>query len=299
MPYTFDEIAAKYIDPNYQQFNGKIFGTVNHSFVEGVEDYFSRYPQIFKALELFNQYESPTYNANMRDRYDALLRKGYRIFGVAVVDWLGTVEAWGGLTDNEKNEWYARFNALTTEEKAQYGSANNYYNETVVRQAKFNRGANMLYIDDYDEESIDTLEKAMATAEKGLDAYIAGRYFMTGTGVNSIEILEHSVANETVHFKVTGNPSTIRAITSARTIEGTGNEMTVLIERGETYIRFEAYYQNNHPEGWDDMTIAEQEAYIPQGVEDFLFTNPIWIEDNDAPVHNTNISSKAIALGII
>lgn len=297
--YSMVELTEKYINTDKQQFNGKIFGTVNHSHAEEVEEYFNLYPQIFKALELFNQYYSPLKNERYRERYDFLLREGYRIFGVAATDWIDTIETYSGLEPEEQAEWTARWNALTAEEKAQYSnSITTYYNATVVREARFNRGANMLYIDDYNEANIDTLEKAMVVAEKGLDSYIAGRYYMTGTGVNYIESLSVSASQEMISIRVSGNPSNIRAITSKRVIESTGNTLSVLIERGETYIRFEAYY-HNHPEGWDSMTSAEQKEYISQGVEDFLFTNPIWIEDNENPISQENVANRMLALDMI
>lgn len=294
--YSMDELHDKYLETCNQQFDGKLFGTVNHNSNPDVEMYFKKYPDIFKALELFNSYFSPAMNASFRSRYDSLLRKGYRIFGTAVVDWIGTVESWNGTSPQEKENWTEAYNNLPSGEKEKYLSASDYYSKTVVKECKLNRGFNMLYINGYDESDIDTLEKAMSAAESGLDSYIAGQYYMTGTGVNYIENL--NIVDDTVSITVSGTPSNIVAITSKRSITDNGNTLSVKIENGETYIRFEAYY-NNTPEGWNSMSEEQQEVYMRQGVMDFLYTNPIWIEDNEEDEVKSSSAQKCISLGII
>lgn len=294
MMFSVDELCEKYALPDNQQFSGKLFGTVNHSYSESVEYYFKYHPEIFKAMELYNSYMTPTYNQKMRDKYDELLRKGYRIFGTAVVDWIGSSEVYGGgMTPEEQAVWVSAYNSLPPEEKALYTDAADYYNKTVVKECKTSRGYNTLYVDGYNEFGIDSLSKAMDVAKDGLDAYIAGKYYMTGTGTNYITSLE--AENGVVSIEVSGSPSSIKAITSKRVVEGSGNSMSVPIIPGETYIRFEVKYYDT-PDGWSEMTIAQQEEYMRQGVMDFLFTNPIWIEDNE---ERGSMAQVALSLGII
>lgn len=296
MMFSVDELCQKYNSSEYQQFNGKLFGTVNHSYAEEVESYFKYHPEVFKAMELYNSYMTPEYNQKMRDKYDELLRKGYRIFGTAVNDWIGRSEVYGGgMTPEEKARWDAEYNALPTEQQAQYTGAADYYDKTIVKECNTSRGFNTLYVDGYDESNIETISDAMKVAEDGLDAYIAGKYYMTGTGTNYITSLV--AENGTVSISVSGNPSSIKAITSKRVIESSGNSMSVDIVKGETYIRFEVRYYNNAPEGWNDMTGEEQQPYLKQGVMDFLFTNPVWIEDNDEPINdNVSMAQRAYLL---
>lgn len=293
MIFAMDELCPKYLAPENQQFDWKIFGTVNHTYDEQAETYFRLYPQVFKAMEMFNQFYSPNANVLFRELYDSLLRKGYKIFGTAAVDWIGDIETWNGLTPEERAEWTNDYNSLPDSEKSQYSSASAYYSAVVVKQSKVDRGFNMLYIDDYDEDSIDTLEKAMSVAEKGLEAYMSGRYYMTGTGTNHIESLV--TFGNIVQIVVSGMPTSIFAVTSMRRIAGSGNAMSVKILPGETYIRFEAYY-DTVPEGWNDMTRDEQKPYAKAGARDFLFTNPIWIEDNNL---NDKRARTAFALNVI
>ena len=296
MMFSVDELCEKYNNADNQQFNGKLFGTVNHSYNEEVEYYFKYHPEIFKAMELHNSYMSPTYNQRMRDKYDELLRKGYRIFGTAVIDWVGSAEQFpSGMTAEELTSWNNAYNALTPEEKEQYDGVADYYNKNVVKECKVNRGFNTLYVEGYDVSNIETLSDAMGVAEDGLDAYIAGKYYMTGTGTNYITSLV--AENGTVSIEVSGNPSSLKAITSKRVIEVSGNSLSVNIIKGETYIRFEAKYYDT-PDGWNDMSVSEQETYVKQGVMDFLFTNPIWIEENEEK-NKESLAQIALSLEII
>lgn len=296
MPFSLEELFAKYLLSENQQFSGKVFGTINHTYADSAELYFKNAPTLFRAMELFNSYMSPAYNSLMRSKYDELLRKGYRIYVTSVVDWQDSTEQWGGLTPEEQAQWTAAYNALTPEEQAQYGSKQGYYAATVVKECKPSRGANVLYIDGYDESSIDTLQKAMDTAEDGLDSYLAGRYVATGVGHYRVSALNISGSN--VSFEVTGTPSKIKAITSERVIElSNTNSISVSIQKGEMYVRFEAYY-NNTPSGWNNMTLNEQyDLMLSQGYMDFLFTNPIFIEGNEKDDNDTIM--KSFSLGII
>lgn len=209
------------LDTEKQLFEGKIFGTINHTGdVSVVRKVLNGSPNVFKAMELFNQYYSPTERQSFRNAYDALLREGFRIWGTSVVDWQG---------------------ARTPESEA---------------ECPFDRGCNVLLINGYDSISGNN-----AKSEAGLDAYLDGRFYASGLGNHYIT--ELSTFANTVFFSVDGSPSKIQAITSGRTIEGTGNTMSVDILPEETYIRFEVFYYDNEK---TDM--------------DFIFTNPVFIEDN-------------------
>lgn len=121
-----------------------------------------------------------------------------------------------------------------------------------VPECDFDRGCNVLCMPS-NYESLTKTEKT----EAGLDSYLAGTYFASGLGNHSITDL--SVSGRVVHFSVTDTPTKIKAITSQRSFELlTTNAASVAINPGETYVRFEVYYADH----------------------DFIFTNPVWIEDN-------------------
>lgn len=97
-------------------------------------------------------------------------------------------------------------------------------------------------------------------AEAGLDAYIAGKFYASGFGRQKITSL--NVNGNVVYFEVDGNPSEICAITNQGIIKGSGNSLSVSIKEGDIFLRFEAYYYNDDP-------------------IDFIFTQPIFVEDNE------------------
>lgn len=132
------------------------------------------------------------------------------------------------------------------------GYINSQGNEEI--ECFFDRGCNVLLIDKYKDLAVD--EKS----EAGLDAYIAGRYYASGLGKH--QILDIVAQEGVVELIVDGTPSSISAITSKRVIVGTGNSISVTIIPGETFIRFEVFY-------YDDAKIDM----------DFIFTNPIFIEN--------------------
>ena len=253
----------------YRQFNGKIFGTVNHNDnVNGIKRYLDTYPDIFKAMELFNQYFSRNQNELFRSAYDTILRQGYRIWGTAVVDWPNSRETWGGLTPAERTQWMALYNELPPEEQAQYGSASAYYEATAQKECgDADRGCNVLYIPNYD-----TLlsQGPQVAAEAALDAYLAGRYYMSAWGEKRIVSL--SVTDTVASFTVSESASELRVITSSGTTTGSGTTITKQMN-GESYVRFEAYF--------DDA--------------DFIFTNPVFLENNE-PSHPLNLTPAEIML---
>lgn len=212
------------------QFAGKWFGTINHSYdTRLIKKYIAAAPSLFKGMELFNQGATKERNQMFRDAYDELLREGYRLWVLSVADWPEDIEGTG--YPGQDMEHY-------------------------VKECDFVRGCNVLYM----PSGYDAMTKAGKT-EAGLDSYLAGKYFASGTGAHSITGL--SVDGNKISFSVDGTPSKLKVITSARVLEFTNrNNAAIVIEPGETYVRFEAYYYGDST----DM--------------DFIFTNPFWVEDN-------------------
>lgn len=210
-------------------FSNKLFGTVNHCRdAATVKKFVDMYPNIFKAMEIFNHSTTAEQNQQHRDTYDAVLRQGYRIWGTAVVDWQGGVS--GSETD-------------------------------------FDRGCDVLYMPDWDSQSVSE------RAEAGLDCLIAGRYYASGLG--NYKITDLTIKGNIVSLSVDGSPSSIKAVTSLRSVDGSGNTIKVTIQPNETYIRFEVAYSDY----------------------DFIYTNPIWIDDNSGFAEERR--KKNLVLGII
>lgn len=129
-------------------FDGKVFGTINHcSNTSEIKRMLDICPNIFKAVEVFNQGSSTSVNRSYRDAYDAILREGYRVWCTAVVDWQGYIS----------------------------------YQYDEEKECTFDRGCNVLLINKYND--LTTSEKS----EAGLDAYIAGRYYASGLGKHHIQ----------------------------------------------------------------------------------------------------------------
>lgn len=269
--YSMADLMGFVRQNSYRQFDGKIFGTVNHNDnVPGIKRYFDTYPDIFKAMECFNQYFSRQQNELFRSAFDTLLSQGYRIWGTAVVDWPNSRETWSGLTAAEKTQWTALYNALPEEEKEQYGSASAYYEATAQKECgDADRGCNVLYIPNY--ESL-LAQGPKVAAEAALDAYIAGRYYMSAWGQKRITAL--SVSEFSATFTVSESASELRATTDKGTTTGTGTTITIPITGGETYVRFEAYF--------DDA--------------DFIFTNPVFFEDWPTPRPTEEITPEMAML---
>lgn len=264
--YSMAEMKQRYLNHDYQQFDGKIFGTINHTYnVEGIKKYLDSAPEVYRAMELFNQGFTKTTNNEFRNAYDSVLRQGYRIWGTAAVDWQGIREV--DLMPSEKAEWIAAYNNLTSEQQAQYGSWQNYYNATAVKECPDkDRGCNVLYIDNYDSIVANNPQLA---AEVGLVSYINGRYYMSGFG--NYKPTQISADLNAASFSV-NSQATLRAITNNSVKEIVGSSISVPITKDTTYVRFEAYFAD----------------------KDFIFTNPIFysVEDN-------MLLDKSIILGII
>lgn len=294
--YSVAEENAMWQTPTYQQFSGKIFGTLNHnSNVEGVMP-FQKYAT-FKAMELFNQGYSPKMQEYFRLAYDTALRRGYRLLVASVADWQGSVQTYGG---------------LTPQEKAQFTDVNDYNrkveNGEYVKECNYIRGCNVLLVgSDYGELLGANSQEAETKAEYALDTYIAGKYYASGFGNHYVTHLDisgdrinvgvaaMSLAEAAPKILVSVNEastnvwvttftpeaattpsSTVekaKVITNRGTIEfGNLSELSYLIQPGDTYVRFEFYFAD----------------------KDFLFMNPIWIEDNDP-----SIAEDAFAIGVI
>ena len=214
------------------QFTGKVFGTINHQYkLPVLRHYLDGGGSLFKAMELFNQGATKERCQMFRDAYDQLLREGRRLYVLAVADWQGDIEETG--YDGQDMTGY-------------------------VKECNFDRGCNVLYM----PSNYDSLTKEGKT-EAGLDAYLAGTYYASGLGRHYITGL--SVSGNIVTFSVDGTPSKMKVITTKGTYQYTNtNSVKAVIRKGDTFVRFEAYYYGDSY----DM--------------DFIFTNPLWIEDNES-----------------
>ncbi len=198
-------------------FAEKVFGTLNHPRrnFNSAKSAIDKSKGIIKAIEIFNMGMNGGEAENILNRklYDDLLRAGYRLFGVAVVDWPS------------------------------------YIKDAVDDRV---RGCNVLYFDP-SFNSLTMIQKQ----EAALDAYINGAYYAAGYGDQYIKDL--SIQDDVVNLSVSGLPSSINVITNIDT-ETFANlsEITKTIEKGITYVRFECYYKDG----------------------DFIFTNPIWFDEN-------------------
>ena len=113
---------------------------------------------------------------------------------------------------------------------------------------------NVLLIDNYEDHT--NLEKA----EMGLDAYIAGCFIPAGLADN--DVVDFVVTNTSAKLQVTGHPTNIIVVTNRResVFEGT-NEVEYTYGWKDTFVRFEVWYR-------------DEEGTL----QDYLFTNPIFIE---------------------
>jgi hypothetical protein len=245
-PNTFNILLE---DETKWQFGSQyVFGTINHTYSIGfLKDALDACPQIFKAMEIFNQGYSKGWNQLFKDSYDTLLRDGYRLWCTAVVDWQNDWARWDYSTSKEREEWTEGFNALPAEEQEEYGTAENYYMET--GRFKFDRGANAVIVPaNYDNMT------PFNKAKEIVKSYINGRYYLVGLGNYSVNIaregndITFSFNDVCPHIKI---------------INGMGDETysnvdtVVYHAKGtEKYVRVEAE--------WNDG--------------DFVYTNPIWIE---------------------
>ena len=85
--YTWDDIF-KNISANLM-FEGKCFGTLNHpEHSISMHENFVKYSYgLVKGMEIFNQGFTKAKNEYFKEQYDALLKKGYRLWCLSVVDW--------------------------------------------------------------------------------------------------------------------------------------------------------------------------------------------------------------------
>ena len=263
-----------------QQFPGKLFGQICHSTDYLNAERLAKIPQIYKSVELFNQSASPARQKKYRETYDKLLRNGYNLMVTAVVDWQQSIESYNDLLPYEK-EAFADVNDYNRQcEKGTYKKESNYI-----------RGCNVLLLNtSYGSDLASDTSDADRKAEMAMDAYLAGRYFASGFGNHCIKDL--SVSGDIIHFQVQNNSNPaglvkvnvnetqtntwvtsydfedvpqnlgdlekLFVITNLGKKEYSSPEVNFKIEKGVSYVRFEAYFAD----------------------KDFIFTNPVWIEEN-------------------
>jgi hypothetical protein len=225
------------------------FGTINHcNSVGSAKNLLDGCPSIFKAMELFNQGYSAGWNDGFRTAYDSLLSQGYKIWGTAVVDWQGDWARWNFTTAAEKTEWQAKYDALSSAEQQQYGSAEAYYMQTGRYQ--FDRGANAILL----PQSYNGLS-VQDKAKEVIKAYIGGRYYMVGLGAYGIRV---SVNGNTIAFTLSDYCDHIKVITAtgSQTYSGT-DTIYHKAKATDIFVRLEAT--------WDDG--------------DFVYTNPLFVSE--------------------
>lgn len=140
----------------------------------------------------------------------------------------------------------------------------------------FDRGCNVLLMDNsYNSLPANCFDPTnnyvYSKAEAGLDAYIAGRYYASGLGNHYITGIDVNGEKVTISFDSVA--SSIKAITNVEVKEiANSSSMSFTIPRGAIYLRFEAEFND-----WD-----------------FIYTNPMWIEDNA----NNSISRNLLILNL-
>lgn len=262
---------AEFWDAENQYFSDKVFFTINHCASKSAAmlliQAVSNHCPI--AFEIFNDDYTDANNEKFVKLYDELISSGHRMFVSAVIDWQGYVCM--DMTAEETAYWQEQFNSLTPEQQAEYGDYKEYY-KAVGRTRDYDCGCNVLFVPagydsipandfltiggaSYPNKHSNTYTKA----EAGLDSYIAGKYYASAFGNHAINDL--SINGRLVNFAVDNTATSVSAITNKRRIQVVGNSVSVSIKPGETYLRFEARFDND----------AEP---------DFIYTNPLWIEDN-------------------
>lgn len=114
------------------------------------------------------------------------------------------------------------------------------------------RGCNVLLLPDWDTQTV------AQRSEAGLDAYIAGQYYMSGFGNHSIT--GFSIAQDSVTLTLSDEATSINAITNlGKTKVDNTSSMLFVIPKGAIFLRFEAFFNDDE-------------------IHDFIYTNPIWIE---------------------
>lgn len=122
-------------------------------------------------------------------------------------------------------------------------------------EVQYDRGCNVLLIPGYDGMTV------AQKSEAGLDAYISGCYYPSAFG--NAKITELTVIGDSVRISFNKTATRLYAITNKGKYSTSGSSLTYKIPKGATYLRFEAYFDQD-----------------PDAL-DFIFTNPIFIEDNE------------------
>jgi hypothetical protein len=84
-----------------------------------------------------------------------------------------------------------------------------------------------------------------------------------------------SVSGKVIHYSVDGNPSKVTIVTNKGRQDYNGtNSVDYSIEKGVNFVRFETFYDNDEK-------------------KDFIFSNPVWVEDNE---DNVSMTQKNILI---
>jgi len=263
---------ANFFNSANQYWTGKLLFTINHTTARAdaltyINAVAGRCPI---AFEVFNDDYTDARNEQFVRLYDELLSDGFRLQVTAVVDWQGYISL--DMTPAEEEYWQAAYDALPPEEKAQYEDYKAYY-AAVGRTRNYDCGCNVLYVpagyDNLPANDFLTIDgksypnkdsETYTKAEAGLDSYIAGTYFASAFGNHQITDL--SVSANRVAFSVDNAATSVVAVSNLGRTEVSGNSISVLVKPGMKYIRFEARFNNDEK-------------------PDFIYTNPLFIEDNE------------------
>lgn len=86
--WDINDVNRQYLKESNQLFPGKVFGTINHTYDENNTRYLlDTCPEVFKAIEAYNQGSSASKNARFRKLWDSLLREGRHVWGTSAIDW--------------------------------------------------------------------------------------------------------------------------------------------------------------------------------------------------------------------
>lgn len=190
---------------------GKLFGTINHCrTIQAAETAIHYGNGLFYGFEVFNQGYTREVRAEFVKTYDALLKKGYRLFPLAVVDWQGDVESYG----------------LPGQDMDSY-----------VKTVDFDRGCNVLLVpSSYDGLPSNGTENTKASV--GLDAYIAGRFYASGLGTHYISDMSEKDGNITISLDTTPSRTSV-VVDGVRQNLANRAEMAFVVPEGARYVRFE------------------------------------------------------------
>lgn len=176
-----------------------------------------------------------------------------------------------GFNTTDNQDFRDLYDTLLTEGYRIWGtSVTDWQGDYRQSEYECDRGCNVLLMPNWDTQTV------AQRSEAGLDAYIAGRYYMSALANHSIT--GFAVMNDIVSLNLSDAATSIVAISNMGkvVIATNSSSATYTIPQGATYLRFEVFFNNDE-------------------IHDFIYTNPIWIEDNEI-VEESNKRKKIFLL---